>query len=190
MQPAINGDRVDQLMRAMGLTLSELASRTHLTRQTVYNILRPGYQPFSKGLISIAEVLGVHPLDLLKNHPDASREIPALVSQAAKGKARAFELLPAALFAAFADGTPVPGGYSQVQYRLLAAAAETVKAISGDIAFEKLAKVFLPDRTGEAFFFGIGRMSPDRIVAMTPPPLKKHLVFGAFELGDFGRHFK
>jgi len=39
-----------------------------------------------------------------------------------------------------------------------------------------------------AFFFSADLMDPERLVRMTPEPLRKHRVFGAFSIDDFARH--
>ncbi len=43
-------------------------------------------------------------------------------------------------------------------------------------------------KPGRAFFFSLRLMDTERILADTPNAMKKHLVFGAFNIEDFARH--
>ncbi len=57
---------VRQCARAQSLSLSEVARRAGLSRQSLYNICHIRASPNLGTIIHLADALGVHPLQLLK----------------------------------------------------------------------------------------------------------------------------
>ena len=192
MTVVVDTELVHQLMRARGMDISNLARVSGLSRQGVYRLLSKSYHPLGRGLHAMAAALGISPLTLLKDSAEDARhaEILQLVSQAAQGEPRAFELLPASLHqatpAALSRLEPLP----PLGHQLLAAAAELAGELASSSEMVAVAAHHAlrrePDR---AFFFASRFMPADHIVEKTPDPMKRHLVFGSFDIASFARHF-
>jgi len=175
------------------MTVAALARAAGISRQSLHHILRPGYSPINESLVSVADALGVSALCLLQEEDEGDPQLEELVSlldAAAMRNARAFEMIPATLLglksiAAGRLDVPDPR-----KHQLLAAAAEVAASVAPSSRMESFIEhhASLVD-PGTAIFFGAGLMDPERIVAGTPEPMKKHLVFGVFDLADFTRHY-
>jgi transcriptional regulator with XRE-family HTH domain len=180
-------------MEAQGLDVTSLARRCGLSRQGLYRILRADYRPLGKGFQSLARSLGVSPISLLEDHGDEadSSEVIELLDQSAAAEPRAFELLPAALHRICRGSAFDLGELPPLHHRLVAAAAEVASALTSSSPLRACARRHARRcESGQAFFFASRFMSPDRIVTDTPEPMKKHLVFGAFEMSSFARHLQ
>lgn len=179
-------------MPARGLDLSDLATRADLSRQGLYRLLRPEYRPFSRGFQSVADALGVSALSLVQetNPPDASWDrITALLEESARGEARAFEVLPSQLMGAPRRLAPPPKSFTLLHNQLLAAAGEIATSLARRSGLKKwVLRHASHTEPGRSFFFAADLMSPERIVATTPEPMQRHLVFGSFDMKDFERH--
>jgi transcriptional regulator with XRE-family HTH domain len=189
---SLDANAVRKLMEASGIGPSELARRSGLSRQAIYQMMKPGFQPLVRSVGSVSAALGVSPLGLLVDD-DSSRsaeaELSTLVRGARQGNARAFELLPGALVKRRVVPRPVQDSEEPEVHQVLAAASALAYALTGDSHFHVLSRNHGGKaRAGSALFFGSELMTPERILAMTPEPMRRHLVFGAFELADFERH--
>ena len=67
--------RLDELLEERGMTLTELAERVGVTRQTVIAIEQGRYSPSLEMAFRIAHALGV-PLDEVFQYPDPEQEQP------------------------------------------------------------------------------------------------------------------
>lgn len=178
-------------MEREGLTPTALARRAGLSRQAVYRLLDPAYDPFPQGFRRVAEVLGRPPELLVRSAvPETATRIEALLRAAAAADPRAFEVLPGALHVAGARDRLAVRPEGDSERRLLAAAAEYAYAVAPDLALrlwiDELASTLPPHLP---FFFGARWMDAERIVSATPAPFARHLVFGAFDEGSLRRHF-
>lgn len=189
---AVNAQHIRSLARQRNMPLSHLARAAGISRQMLYNLLEPGFNPVPKSLHQLATALGVEPLELLESSSLAPAGKPSLaetLQAALAGDARAFEMLPALLL----QGKVRPGLPDELDvpeaWQLLAAAAQTAFTLTGDAAMEQLAAngaTRAKRHTG--FFFGLPLVSLQRLVEQTPEPMKKHRVFGTFSTEDFRRH--
>jgi transcriptional regulator with XRE-family HTH domain len=189
MDPVLNLQKIKALMASKHLTVTRLSHMTGLSRQSLHKFLKPEYQPFSSGFRAFADALGADPRQLLQKTTELDLDIQNLLALSAGGEPRAFELLPAS--AANAHLTPdVLVGRSPTELQLLTAAIEVALSIQLQPHLETLLDYLVEQLVPEqAFFFGGGLIPPERSVAVTPPEMKKHRVFGAFGLADFQRHF-
>ena len=182
---------IRSLMKNQGLDMSALARRAGLSRQALYRFLKPDFTPLGDGFLAMTAALGVSPLCLLRDDEPRARDsqrIASLLQDAAHDDARAFEVLPANLLSALETGLHLPPLVPPA-YQLLAAAAEVARHLSGDQRLDPLIALHRAEvEPNLAFFFGARAMSAERIIAMTPEPMQRHLVFGAFALDDFRRH--
>ena len=184
--------RIRSRMSELGFNMTRLASAAGLSRQSVYAILRPGYRPVATGVEALAVALGVEPLDLLRRDESDSGvvETAAWIRQSATGDPRAFEVLPAALLMTRPENLNSLALDTPVEHQLAACAADIAIALSGVRTLAAFAQrhssMAEPNR---AFFFGLAGMTPERIVQQTPAPMQRHLVFGAFDMLSFQRHF-
>jgi len=179
-------------MAQLGLGVKDLALAAGLSRQTVHALLRPGFRPLLPSVDAVAAVLGLDPAGMLRRSDDGASldlSVGGLLSLSAAGNPRAFELLPARLISGEGTHMDYAGVEGCLYHQLLAAAAEMASSLVPSSHVSSMIPVHAhrvePHR---AFFFGRGLMSPDRIVQVTPEPLKKHQVFGAFSIDDFARH--
>ena len=192
MTIVVNTERVHQLMQARGMDISGLARSSGMSRQGVYRLLSKDYHPLGRGLQAVAAALGISPLTLLAGSADdvGGAEILQLVAQAAQGEPRAFELLPALLHQATPAAWSVLEQLSPLQHQLLAAAAELVGELTSSVEMVTFAAQHAQHREpGRAFFFASRFMPVERIMDETPEPMKRHLVFGSFNIDSFRRHF-
>ena len=184
---------IRERMARLGIGITELAAMAGVSRQTVHTLLKPGFQPLPASVEAIAAVLDVDPIRLVVSSGSGDSPEPPveeLLTESAAGSSRAFELLPARLVA---DSVGRPGRMlhpaDPVRNRLAAAAAEMANALSPSPRLRALVDFHARKQPAHhAFFFGTGLMTPERIIRMTPEPLRKHGVFGAFAIEDFARH--
>jgi transcriptional regulator with XRE-family HTH domain len=179
-------------MGQLNLSVKDLAALTGLSRQTIHALLRPGFRPLVPSVDTVALALGIEASLLLEVASAVTADIPGarqLLDRAVAGDARSFELLPALL----ATSHPIPSAMilesRDTHLQLARAAAEVANTLAPSPPLEALANLTRTSgRCFHGFFFGADLMSPERIVQLTPEPLRKHLVFGAFAMADFARH--
>jgi transcriptional regulator with XRE-family HTH domain len=182
----VNHVRVRELMKEKGISLSGVARMCGVSRQRLHGYLKPDYSPFSRGFLAMAEVLEVAPETLLCNSAD--NDMMALLELSGRGDARAFELLPAAMLNA-QQRTSRLASATSVEQQLARAALALLDAMGARTNDDELSHFLkLTSHPNAAYFFGADLMPPNRIVAMTPEAMQRHLVFGAFCLSDFERH--
>ncbi|MBN2802323.1 MAG: helix-turn-helix transcriptional regulator [Deltaproteobacteria bacterium] len=189
MEVVLNQKKIKELIKINGYNVRSLALQANLSRQGYYDMFKSDYQPVSKGLYAVAEVLGVSPIDLLTESDNTLRELNQLLHNAAQGDARNFEVLPAIIYSAVKKSIPV-NGTNTINNRILAAAAQIAYSITNKKKLQLLATKLEQQERRNAFFFGSDLMELTHIIQMTPVPMAKHNVFGVFELKDFERHFK
>ncbi len=186
MRLRIDKQKVEALMQQGDFNASSLIVASGLSRQGFYDMFKADYQPVARGVVALAGVLGVNPLELLAGVDERATELRTLLQQSENGDARSFEVLPAVLRASdLAEASRV--ALTTTQRRLLSAASQIAFAISRQSTFRSLADTCMPD-DGSAFFFGRRYMSAEQIISRTPRPMKERGVYGAFDLGDFRRH--
>jgi transcriptional regulator with XRE-family HTH domain len=192
MPVRVDIEEIRNLMQAKQMDISSLAARAGMSRQGLYRFLRPDYNPISKGFVSMAQALGVNATHLIKdddNQADIWRYVTRLLQDATQGEARAFEVLPAHLLRALKEGFPKIDLPSTTHCQLAVAAAEIAHSFKPHPTLERfISQHGVFSSPGRAFFFASELMSPERIVATTPEPMKRHLVFGSFDMTDFKRH--
>jgi hypothetical protein len=191
-------------MSELGLSVVDLAWATGLTRQTIHTLLREDFKPLPPSVDLLATALALEPADLIsmgsKRRSRPAATVSELVARAAQGDARAFEVLPAALCQAPAIDLQAALAFPASR-QLLAAAVDTaltlleecVKDCSAHSCKGRLASMLRSlgrRRPSQVFLFDAGLLSKERLEAATPAPLKRHLVFGAFDLNSFRRHLK
>ena len=183
-------NRISAFMNTQGLTPTTLAKRAGLSRQALYRMLDPGYDPFPAGFRAVAVALGVFPEQLIES-PKTRRveETLALARDAAGGDARAFEVLPAALHALCPRERSALDEVPDPERRLLAAAADVLLGMKEDDGLRAWTSAQAEGLSeNRAFFFGGEWMDPERLIATTPSVLAKRRVYGAFDLASFARH--
>ncbi len=185
--------RISNLMKSQGIDMSTLAQNAGLSRQGLYRLLRPEHPPLNRGFQSVATTLGVSALSLMREtrpQDEKWHQVESLLGQAASGESRAFEVLPAHVIGILPARRPRQETLPPSHHQLLAAAGEVARSIVAKRGLKKFtARHAAFSEPGQAFFFAANLMSPDRIVATTPKPMKRHLVFGSFQTEDFERHF-
>ena len=187
MRLRIDKQKLETLMKANDFNVSTLVAASGLSRQGYYDMFKAEYQPVAKGVVALAGVLDVSPVELLAGVEDGAMEMGTMLQQAAEGDARSFEVMPGAL-ASNGLGGAWTSALTTTQHRLLSAALQVAYAITGQLRFRSLADTCMPD-DGGAFFFGRRYMPVEEILSRTPEPMKERCVYGAFALGDFERHF-
>ncbi len=182
---------VRELLRREGRDVASVAREAGLSRQAVYRMLDPAWDPFSAGFRAVARALGVDPVALLVEGSDAGLgQATATLREAARGDARAFELLPSLVTPVSAARLAVAAA-SEPEQRVLVAAALVAQAIRPHDTLGAWIEGQMPTLSPTAaFFFGATWMSPERLVAATPEPMKRARVFGAYSLDDFSRHLR
>ena len=188
----VNTDKIRELMAAKGMDVTGLARTAGLSRQGLYRFLRPGYEPFTRGFIAMAKALEITPMSLIATNTgmDAHERVLPLLEQAVDGEPRAFELMPATLARLTRSGLRSLADQSEVRHRLLAAAGELSHQFSPNRHIEEFVGLHSSlCKQGQAFFFSHRLMDAERILADTPLAMRKHFVFGAFNIDDFERHF-
>lgn len=175
--------------------VSAVAKLAGISRQTIYNLLQPDFDPINPSVRKVARALGVDPLDLIPRQDDvtesASKVMDILCAAANRKESRAFEVLPALL----TDTDPRvllsirPSNDSET--RVLGAALAMAAELAGREDLNSLAKAIerLED-PNNAIFFGKLPLDPVTIIESTPKPLHKHRVFGSFTEELFMRHFE
>ena len=186
MRLAVDRKKVEALMRAQGLNVSEMVAASGLSRQGYYDMFKEEYQPVAKGVVALAGVLGMNPVELLEGVDESARALRAMLDRAADGDARSFEVLPGTLLSSGVEGAWA-SALTATKRRLLSAAAQVVYFVIGQPLYRSLADVCMPD-DGGAFFFGRRYMPVEQVIARTPAPLKERGVYGVFALEDFERH--
>lgn len=187
----VDTEKIRALMAARGLDVTSLAAFAGMSRQGLHRMLRPGYEPLPRGFVSLADALGVTPESLLTTSGEKRGEnIYSLLEQAAAGEPRAFEVLPvmlAGLPARTRDGFTF---HRSLDHQLIAAAGEVAAGLQKSPSLSRFVGWHAAKCDhGRAFFFSHRLMNFERIMAVTPLAMKKHLVFGAFNSDDFERHF-
>jgi transcriptional regulator with XRE-family HTH domain len=185
--------RLESAMRGRGMGVMELAQRASVSRQTVYNLLRPDFDPLSPGIRKVAGALDVDPVDLLPRASDptggAGKVMRLLQAASGRKDARAFELLPAALAALDVAAVETLHPTTDAGIRVLGAAAAMAADLTSSGPLHSLAETLRrQEDPHQALFFGRGLADPVRVVEETPEPLRRHKVFGAFDTGLFRRH--
>lgn len=185
--------RLQEVMRSSHLGVGEVASMAGVSRQTVYNLLQPGYDPISPAIRKVARALQVDPQDLIPREDDLpvrTARILDVLRAAAHGRdSRAFEVLPALL------SETDPGMLSSIrpstdaEVRILGAAMAMAAELTGVPDLRSLAKALLRlEDPHQALFFGKLSADPVAVIERTPAPLRPHRVFGAFTEDLFRRH--
>lgn len=181
--------RLRDILEERGLEVAALARRAGLSRQAAYRMLDASYQPFSEGFRAIARALEVDPSDLLAPRARAVDGAVALLHDAVKGDARAFEVLPSELAKLSTSELAHMEPVDCDELRLLTAAGEILHAHRPEPALRRLLDAWsyrLP--TTRCFAFGARMLGLERLAARTPALLLRHGVMGAFDLADFARH--
>ena len=187
--------RLQELMESRQLSVLDLAERTGLSRQAIYKMLQTDFDPLSQGVRKVARAIEVDPTDLLPREDDPTAQIAevlALVHRAAAEKdARAFEVLPAALAALDPTSLARLHSKSDLEMRLLAAAAAMAAELTSNDNLGRLAESWgQTEDPYQGFFFGGPLADVERSVASTPEPLCRHRVFGSFSTDLFRRHLR
>ncbi len=189
---SVNATRLRMHLQAKGMTISGLARAAGITRQAVHQMLRPGYRPLSLGVETVARALEVDPLDILYEECAEARrrrEVEDLVTRAAAGDARAFEVLPATLLLTQGEEIESLHARDATSHQILAAAAEVAGTLSRRPWMERFIRGHASRVVkGQAFFFGTGLIGMERLMSLTPSPMRRHRVYGAFEMKAFARH--
>ena len=185
--------RLQEVMTDNDVGVAEVARMAGVSRQTIYNIMQPGYDPISPGVRKVASALKVDPLDLIPRQDDVSVQtatiLDVLRAVAARKESRAFEVLPALL--AEADPTLLPSirPSNDTEVRVLGAALAMAAELTGNTHLRSLAEALLRlEDPHHAIFFGKLPVDPVTIIERTPKPLRAHRVFGAFTEDLFRRH--
>jgi len=185
--------RLQEVMTDNDVGVAEVARMAGVSRQTIYNIMQPGYDPISPGVRKVASALKVDPLDLIPRQDDVSVQtatiLDVLRAVAARKESRAFEVLPALL--AEADPTLLPSirPSNDAEVRVLGAALAMGAELTGKAHLRSLAEALLRlEDPHHAIFFGKLPVDPVTIIERTPKPLRAHRVFGAFTEDLFRRH--
>ncbi len=190
----VDSSKIKRYARLRGMSISDLASEAGLSRQAIYQMMKPGYQPVRSGLESVADVLELAAVDLLHRTDTRQDSIDAVVDTvetAASGDPRAFETLPACILdlrsRQYGDLDDMPAPLPQ----LLAAAGQVALHLTGRKWLERfVARQSAWTRPELAFFYGGELMDVSRIVMLTPEPMAAHKVFGVFEMDAFARHVR
>ena len=185
--------RLQEVMTDNDVGVAEVARMAGVSRQTIYNIMQPGYDPISPGVRKVASALKVDPLDLIPRQDDVSVQtatiLDVLRAVAARKESRAFEVLPALL--AEADPTLLTAirPSNDTAVRVLGAALAMAAELTGKAHLRSLAEALLRlEDPHQAIFFGKLPVDPVTIIERTPKPLRAHRVFGAFTEDLFRRH--
>ncbi len=185
--------RLQEVMKDKDIGVAEVARMAGVSRQAIYNLMQPGYDPISPGIRKVAAALKVDPLDLIPRQDDVAaqtaRILDILRSAAARKESRAFEVLPALLAETDPDflASIRPSGDTEV--RVLGAALAMAAELTGKAQLRSLAEAFLRlEDPHQAIFFGKLLVDPVTIIEQTPKPLRAHRVFGAFTEDLFRRH--
>jgi hypothetical protein len=77
----INIDKIKRLMDERALTFSGATRLTGLSRQTLYKLVHPEFDPFTRTFRSLAQLLGSRPEDLLNHSSTKDADLKALLAQ-------------------------------------------------------------------------------------------------------------
>lgn len=80
-------DRIEQLMKALGLNQVKLAAKIQMSRETIRRVWEKGVKEDTLKLVAC--VLGVEPFEIDRNSPRCKTNIEELVKQVKKGRAAA-----------------------------------------------------------------------------------------------------
>ena len=188
----VDTDKIKALMVAKGFDVTSLAASAGLSRQGLHRLLRPDYEPFPRGFVSLANALGVTPESILVTGEGKGNkeDVYSLLELSAKGEPRAFELLPAALSRLSTRALWGLDVRQSLEQQLLAATGELANCVRPTRNLANFVRRHASECVpGRAFFFSHKMMDVERIMAVTPAAMKKHLVFGGFNEEDFERHF-
>lgn len=186
-------ERLQDAMTSRHVGVVELARRAGVSRQTVYNFLRPDYDPISPGLRKIAKALDLDPVELLPLEDDAGKSAARLLdllrSAAGRKDSRAFEVLPALVAGVEVSTLSCLHPATDAEVRVLGAAAAMAAEMTGNTALSGFAAALRRrEDPHSAIFFGRLAVDPVRTIERTPEPLRAHRVFGAFDVDLFRRH--
>lgn len=184
---------LQEVMKDSGVGVAELARKAGVSRQTVYNLLQPDFDPISPGVRKVARALQVDPRDLLPREDDlsirAAKILDVLRAAARRKESRAFEVLPALLAEADPDSVSSIRPSTDAEVRVLGAALAMAAGLTGKPHLDSLAEALLRlEDPHQALFFGKLSLDPVTIIERTPDPLRPHRVFGAFTEDLFRRH--
>lgn len=184
---------LQEVMKDRGVGVAELARKAGVSRQTVYNLLQPNFDPISQGVRRVARALQVDPRDLLPREDDfsvqASRILDVLRAAARRKESRAFEVLPALLAEANPDSVSSLRPSTDAEVRVLGAASAMAAGLTGKSHLRSLAEALLRlEDPNQALFFGRLAVDPIATIERTPDALRPHRVFGAFTEDLFRRH--
>jgi len=185
--------RLQEVMKDNDIGVAEVARMAGVSRQTIYNLMQPGYDPISPGVRKVASALKVDPLDLIPRQDDVTvqtaRILDVLRSAAARKESRAFEVLPALLAKADPALLTAIRPSNETEVRVLGAALAMAAELTGKAHLRSLAEALLRlEDPHQAIFFGKLPVDPVTIIERTPKPLRAHRVFGAFTEDLFRRH--
>lgn len=185
--------KLQEVMKDNDVGVAEVARMAGVSRQTIYNLLQPGFDPISPGVRKVARALKVDPLDLIPRQDDVTvqtaRILDVLRSAAARKESRAFEVLPALLAEADPDILTSIRPTNDTGVRVLGAALAMAAELTGKAQLRSLAEALLQlEDPHQAIFFGKLPVDPVTIIERTPKPLRAHRVFGAFTEELFRRH--
>ncbi len=185
--------RLQEVMTDNDVGVAEVARMAGVSRQTIYNIMQPGYDPISPGVRKVASALKVDPLDLIPRQDDVTvqtaRILDVLRAAAARKESRAFEVLPALLAETEPGLLTAIRPSSDLEVRVLGAALAMAAELTGKAHLRSLAEALLRlEDPHQAIFFGKLAVDPVTIIERTPKPLRAHRVFGAFTEELFRRH--
>lgn len=174
-------------LRRDGRDVTAVAREAGLSRQAIYRMLDPSWDPLPAGFRAVARVLGVDPVALLSGASGiAVAEAVATLREAAGGDARAFERLPVQLSRPDVATATWQAAFGEVEQRLVLAAAAMAAVVWPGRRMAAWVAVRAPTLSpSTAFFFGVPGMPPERVVEATPEPMKRLNVFGAFSARRF-----
>ncbi len=174
-------------LRRDGRDVTAVAREAGLSRQAIYRMLDPSWDPLPAGFRAVARVLGVDPVALLSGASGiAVAEAVATLREAAGGDARAFERLPMQLSRPDVATATWQAAFGEVEQRLVLAAAAAAAAVWPGRRMAAWVAVRAPTLSpSSAFFFGVPGLPPERVVEATPESMKRLNVFGVFSLRQF-----
>ena len=188
----VDAKKLRRYTKLRGLSISDLAAEAGLSRQAVYQMMRPGYRPLSSGLESVAKVLELDAIDLLARLDSRHDRLEAVVNTveaSASGDPRAFETLPACILDLGSRNHSGLNDMLMPAPQLLSAAGQIALHLTGMSWLERfISRQSAWTRPELVFFFGTELMDASRIVRLTPEPMAAHRVFGVFEMDAFARH--
>lgn len=188
---ALDVQKIRKAMRAKHMSVTDLARETGVSRQMLHRLLQPDYRPLAQSVVAIAGVLGLEPGDMLDQGDRGGLQtaFSDLLRKARDGNPRAFELLPAHMARDPNAGQRLGEDADATTHLLLAAAAAVADALHPRRDLVRAVSLHARHAgSGQAFFFRSKFMTPERAIEQTPDPMRRHNVFGAFDMEGFRRH--